>query len=138
MTRVCMDTRILWILERSTPCRQAKEKEKGSSGPRDGCFKCGGAHFQRDCICKQEHRQANVWAMANRASHGPRVNLQSQAKERVQKTKKNPKDIPRDPKVPKAHARVKTSKTGISGLENLKTDKLGNLGIRANEKCLYH
>ena len=24
-------------------------KGKGSSGPRDGCFKCGGAHFQRDC-----------------------------------------------------------------------------------------
>ena len=22
---------------------------KGSSSPRDGCFKCGGAHFQRDC-----------------------------------------------------------------------------------------
>ena len=24
-------------------------KGKGSSGPRDGCLKCGGAHFQRDC-----------------------------------------------------------------------------------------
>ena len=24
-------------------------KGKGSSGPRDGCFKCEGAHFQRDC-----------------------------------------------------------------------------------------
>ena len=27
-------------------------KGKGSSSPRDGCCKCGGAHFQRDC---------NVW-----------------------------------------------------------------------------
>ena len=24
-------------------------KGKGSSSPHDGCFKCGGAHFQRDC-----------------------------------------------------------------------------------------
>ena len=24
-------------------------KGKGSSSPRDGCFKCGGAHYPRDC-----------------------------------------------------------------------------------------
>ena len=35
-------------------------KGKGSSSPRDGLFKCGGAHFQRDCIA-QKHRQAIVW-----------------------------------------------------------------------------
>ena len=73
--------------------------------------------FSTGLQCKQESKRL---AKAIRAS--PRVNLQSQAKERSQKTKKNPKDIPRDPKVSKAHARVKTSKTGISGLENLKTE----------------
>ena len=26
---------------------------KGSSTPRDGCFKCGGAHFQRDCNARE-------------------------------------------------------------------------------------
>ena len=26
---------------------------KGSSSPRDGCFKCGGAHFQRDCNARK-------------------------------------------------------------------------------------
>ena len=43
-----------------------------------------------------------------RASHGPGVNLQSQAKERIKKIKENPKDYPKEPrvrtKVPKAHA----------------------------------
>ena len=28
-------------------------KGKGSSGPRDGCFKCDGAHFQRDCNARK-------------------------------------------------------------------------------------
>ena len=28
-------------------------KGKGSSSPRDGCFKCGGTHFQRDCNARK-------------------------------------------------------------------------------------
>ena len=28
-------------------------KGKGSSSPRDGCFECGGAHFQRDCNARK-------------------------------------------------------------------------------------
>ena len=28
-------------------------KGKGSSSPRDGCFQCGGAHFQRDCNARK-------------------------------------------------------------------------------------
>ena len=35
-------------------------KRKWSSGSRDGCFKCGGAHFQRDCNARIKHRQAIV------------------------------------------------------------------------------
>ena len=60
---------------------------------------------------------SNRIAKANRASHGPRVSLQSQAKEIVKRTKENPKDCPKeqrvrtkDPKVPKAHAKVKHRK----------------------------
>ena len=67
-------------------------KGKGSSGPRDGCFQCGGAHFQRDCNASK--------------NAGPRV----KAKERVKRTMENQKGSPKDPKVPKAHARVKHRK----------------------------
>ena len=53
-------------------------------------------------------------AKAIRASNGPRVGLQSQAKERAKKTKENPKDCPKEPrvrtKVPKAHAKEKRRK----------------------------
>ena len=34
-------------------------KGKRSSSPRDGCFECGGAHFQRDCnACKSTGKQS--------------------------------------------------------------------------------
>ena len=49
-------------------------KGEWSSSPRDGCLKCGGAHFQRDC------NASNRLAKAIKASHGPRVSTQSQAK----------------------------------------------------------
>ena len=34
-------------------------KGKGSSSPRDGCLKCGGAHFQRDCDFHVTTRKGN-------------------------------------------------------------------------------
>ena len=37
----------------------AREKKKGSSSPRDGCFKCSVAHFQRDCIVHVTRRKGN-------------------------------------------------------------------------------
>ena len=61
---------------------------------------------------------SNRMAKAIGASHGSRVSLQSQAKERVRRTVENPKDSPKDPKVAKGSGKGKTSKTGISGLEN--------------------
>ena len=36
-------------------------KGNGSSGPRDGCFKCGGATFSTRLQCKQEHQREVVW-----------------------------------------------------------------------------
>ena len=52
-------------------------------------------------------RQAN----AIKASHGPRVSPQSQAKERVKRTMENAKGSPKEPKVrskfPRARATVK-------------------------------
>ena len=81
---------------------------------------------------------SNRLAKAIRASHGPRVSLQSQAKERVNRTMDNPKDSPKDLKVPKAQAKAKPRKTGISGLEKLEIrNKLGNSGLSANGTSLY-
>ena len=92
-------------------------KGEGSSSPRDGCFKCGGAHFQRDCNASKstgkqssgQGRQSKSWS-------------KSEGKGKSKENKRNAKDSPKEPKVPKALAKIKTSKTGILGLENLKTE----------------
>ena len=59
---------------------------KGSSSTRDECFMSGGAHFQRDCNARKEHRHAVVCqrqtARANRASHGPRVRAKARVKKK--------------------------------------------------------
>ena len=60
-------------------------------------------------------------AKANRASHGPRVSTNTQAKVRVRKTRENTKESSKEPKV-----RTKVpltqgqniEKTGLSVLEN--------------------
>ena len=79
-------------------------KGKVSSSPRDGCSKCGGAHFQRDCMHARA-QASNRLAKANRARHCPRV----RAKARVKKTKENPKENTKENK-----HKGKTSKTGLS------------------------
>ena len=87
-------------------------KGKGSSSPRDGCCKCGGARFQRDCNASKG--AGNRVAKANRACHGPRVSPHSQAKARVKKANENPKENPKErkvrTKVPKADTSAKHRK----------------------------
>ena len=63
-------------------------------------------------------------AKAIRASHRPRVNLQSEAKERVKRTKENSKSkgTKSENKGAKGSCKGKTSETGISGLENLNSE----------------
>ena len=82
-----------------------------------GVFTCGGAHFFNETAIQARISASNRLAKASRASHGPRASLQSQAKERVKRTKENPKEGPKeqrvrtkDPKVPKAHAKIKPRK----------------------------
>ena len=56
-----------WMLIRST---LSSGRGKGSSSPRDGCFKCGGAHFQRDYNARKstgkqsygEGKQSKSWS----------------------------------------------------------------------------
>ena len=50
----------------------------------------------------------NRLAKAIRASHGARVSLQSQAKERVKRTMEDRKDISKDPKGAKGSGKGKT------------------------------
>ena len=83
------DTRIPWMLMQST---LSSAIGTGSSSLRDGGFKCGGAHCQRDCNARKRHRQAIVWQRQAEASHGPRVSPHSQAKAREKKTREKPKD----------------------------------------------
>ena len=56
---------------------------KGLSDPRDGCCKCDGAHFQRDCNARKSTGKQSYGK--GRASHSPRVSPQSQAEEKVKK-----------------------------------------------------
>ena len=65
-------------------------------------------------------------AKANRASHGPRVSPQSQAKERVESTMENPKGSSKEPKVrskvPNAQATVK-HRTRVSHVSTTRNQK---------------
>ena len=59
-------------------------KGKGSSSPRDGCFKCGGAHFQRDCNARK--------------GNGKQSSGKGKGKSKI--IRRNPKECPTEPKVP--------------------------------------
>ena len=47
-----------WMLMRST---LSSDRGKGSSNPRDGCFKVRWCTFSTRLHCMQKHRQAIVW-----------------------------------------------------------------------------
>ena len=104
------DIQIPWMLMRSTLSRLAKEK--GSSSPRDGCLKCGGAHFQRDCT-----------ARARKQSSGQTEQVMVQECEGKGKSKDSKGKFSGKSKGTKgANGKGETSKTGLSGLDNSKTE----------------
>ena len=95
---VRVNTQIPWMLGRSVLSHQATVK-----GHR---VRAVGVSSAVEHIFNETAMHARALAsnrLANRASHGPRV----RAKERVKRTRTNPKESPKEPKVPKAHARVK-------------------------------
>ena len=59
-------------------------------------------HIFNETAMHARAQASNRLARANRASHGPRV----RAKERVKRTRENPKGNPKEPKVPKARTRA--------------------------------
>ena len=81
-------------------------KGKGASSPRDGCCKCGGAHFQRDC---------NAHKSTGKQSKGKGKQSKSWTKSEPSFTgRRNPKQHPKEQKmrtkVPKAYTRAKHRK----------------------------
>ena len=92
-------------------------KEVGSSSPRDGCFKCGGAlTFNETAMFTTLHAEALASyrvAKANRASRGPRVLAKARVSKGRERSRRNSPKA--NPKVPKVRTRIKPSKTGLSG-----------------------
>ena len=97
-------------------------KGKGSSSPRDGCLKCGGAHFQRDCNARKgtgkqsygKDKQSKSWSKSEPSHSGK--GMSNDNKEKPKGTKSA------NPNVPKGVHKGKTSKAGLSGLENSKSE----------------
>ena len=80
-------------------------KGKGSSSPRDGHFKCGGAHFQRCCNARKSTGKQSSGKGKQSKSWSKSVG-KGKSKENKGKSKENPKE----PKVPKVRTRTKHRK----------------------------
>ena len=93
------------MLRRSTLSLSSVEG-KGSSSPRNGCFKCDGAHFQRDCNASKNAGKGK----GNRGKSWSKSDSSTTGKGESKKTMENPSGSPKEPKVrsmfPKAQAKV--------------------------------
>ena len=96
----------------------SSSKGKGSSSPLDGCFKCGGAHFQRDCNARKGTRKQSYGKGKQSKSWSKR---EGQGKSEDNKGKSQGKS--KGTKGAKGVHKGKTSKTGLSRLENSKSEK---------------
>ena len=71
-------------------------------------------HIFNETAMLAKAQASNRMAKADRASHGPRVSLHTQARVRVKKTRESPKKNPKEPKVrtkvPKAYTKAKHRK----------------------------
>ena len=104
-------------------------KGKGSSSPRDGCFKRGSVHSQRDCNARKGNgkqlsgkgKQSKSWSKS-----GPSLSGKGKSEENKGKSK-GTKSANRGAK---GSHKGKTSKIGLSGLENSKSETSSELGNR--------
>ena len=92
-------------------------KGKGSSSPRDGCFKCGGAHFQRDCNARK-----NTGKQSSGKGKQSKSWSKSEGKGKSKENKGKSTGKSKGTKGAKGSHKGKTSKTGLSGLENSKSE----------------
>ena len=97
-------------------------KGKGSSSPRDGCLKCGVAHFQRVCnACKSTGKQSSGKCKQSKSwskSEGKGKSIENKRKSegKIQRNQKC------EPRCQRLRTRAKHQKTGLSGLENSKSE----------------
>ena len=95
----------------------SSSKGKVTSSPRDGCFKCGGAHFQRDCFARKGNGKQSV-GKGTQSKSWSKSEGKGQAKEsKVKFTGKS-----KGSKGAKSSYQRKTLKTGLSGLEIPKSE----------------
>ena len=100
-------------------------KEKGSSSPRDGSFKCGGAHFQRDY-----NAHKNTGKQSSGKGNQSKSWSKSEGKGKSKENKGKSKGQSQGTKVPKAFTRVKHRKLVSQVVKNRnqrRTRKLRNL-----------
>ena len=89
----------------------------GSSSPRDGCFKCGGAHFQRDCNARK-----NTGKQSSGKGKQSKSWSKSEGKGKSKENKGKSTGKSKGSKGAKRSQKGKTSKTGLSGHENSKSE----------------
>ena len=100
-------------------------KEKGHQIRAMGVF-CAVEHIFNETAMHAKAQASNRMTKANRARHGPRVSLHSQAKGKSKENKEKSKGIFKGNNSAnqgaKGSHKDKTSKTGLSGLENSKSE----------------
>ena len=92
-------------------------KKKRSSSPRDGCFKCGGTHFQRDCNARKNTRKQSS-GKGKQSKSWSKSEDKSKSKQNKGKSKGQSNGI----KSAKRSHKGKTSETGLSSVENSKSE----------------
>ena len=80
-------------------------KGQGSSSPRDGCFKCGEAQFQRDCNARK-----NTGKQSSGKGNQSKSWSKREFKGKIKENKGKSKEYPKEPKVPHARTRAKHRK----------------------------
>ena len=94
---------------------------KGSSSPRDGCFKCGGAYFQRECNARKSTGKQS-YGKGKQSKSRSKSEGKGKSKENKRISKGKSKGTKRANQGAKASHKGKTSQTGLSGLENSKSE----------------
>ena len=95
-------------------------KGKGTSSPRDGSFKCGGAPFQRDC-----YERKSTGKQSSGKGNQSKSWYKSEGKGKSKGNRENPKENPKEPKVPKARTRAKHRKL-VSQVLKARNQKQGD------------
>ena len=111
-----------WVRRNVLTCRVAAipcltSFRNSDEYPREGCLKCGGAHFQRDCNARKstgkqsscKGKQSKSWS-------------KSEGKGKSKENKGKSTGTKGANQGAKGIHKSKTSKTGLSGLENSKSD----------------